>query len=79
VHLAREGKKKVLIVSPSFVADCLETSIEIGEEYQKLFNEAGGETLTLVPSLNSDTGWANYIAGLVTGSRDLAIELSRMP
>ena len=42
-HLARRGIKNLLVVSPSFVADCLETTLEIGEEYHDLFLNSGGE------------------------------------
>jgi protoporphyrin/coproporphyrin ferrochelatase len=60
--LALAGAKRVLIVAPSFVADCLETTVELGYEYKKLFIGRGGEELTLVPSLNSDDAW---VQGLV--------------
>jgi photosystem II stability/assembly factor-like uncharacterized protein len=46
-----------LAFSPAFVADCLETTIEIGEEYQEIFEELGGETVDLVPSLNDHPLW----------------------
>ena len=49
---AKEGAKKLLVFSPAFVADCLETTIEIGEEYQEIFEEHGGEKVQLVESLN---------------------------
>ncbi len=51
-QLAKEGKKKILAFSPAFVADCLETIIEIGDEYQEIFEEHGGEKVQLVPSCN---------------------------
>ena len=57
VAKARQGAKKLLVVAPSFIADCLETTIEIGFEYKKLFQEAGGHTLTLVESLNDSNEW----------------------
>lgn len=50
--LAKNGAKKILVFSPSFVADCLETLIEIGSEYQEIFEEHGGEKVQLVPSSN---------------------------
>lgn len=50
--LAKEGKKKLLVFSPAFVADCLETLYEIGVEYNELFQEHGGEKIQLVESLN---------------------------
>lgn len=64
-NLAKEGKKKLLVLSPSFVADCLETSIEIGEEYNELFQEHGGEKITLVPSLNSNDFWVDAITQIL--------------
>jgi ferrochelatase len=48
----KKGAKKLLVFSPAFVADCLETLIEIGEEYQEIFEEHGGEKVQLVPSSN---------------------------
>lgn len=50
---AKKGDKKLLVFSPAFVADCLETLIEIGDEYQEIFEEHGGEKVQLVPSCNS--------------------------
>jgi len=43
------------------VADCLETTIEIGDEYQELFEEYGGEKVQLVESLNSSE---TFVKGL---------------
>lgn len=66
-ELAAAGKRRVLVVAPSFVADCLETIIEIGEEYRELFIKEGGEDLVLCRSLNYDGSWARaltVIAGL---------------
>lgn len=51
-ELAKNGAKKILMFSPAFVADCLETLIEIGSEYQEIFEEHGGEKVQLVPSSN---------------------------
>ena len=42
---AKKGAKKLLVFSPAFVADCLETLVEIGSEYQEIFEEHGGETV----------------------------------
>ncbi len=55
--LAREGKKRVLVVCPSFVADCLETIYEIGEEYLHLFRSEGGDLLHYVEGLNDQILW----------------------
>ena len=62
---ARQGTKKLLVFSPSFVADCLETTIEIGHEYQELFEEHGGEKVQLVESLNDHPAWIDTLEALV--------------
>ncbi len=59
---AKSGVKKMLVFSPAFVADCLETLIEIGHEYQEIFEVNGGEKIQLVPSLNSDPDWVEAFA-----------------
>ena len=59
--LGKKGAKKLLVFSPAFVADCLETTIEIGDEYQELFEEFGGEKVQLVESLNSSE---TFVKGL---------------
>ncbi len=64
-ELAKSGCKKLLVVSPAFVADCLETVIEIGEEYAELFHEHGGEKLQLVPSLNASPAWVKAMTDLI--------------
>jgi ferrochelatase len=62
---AAAGDKKLLVFSLSFVADCLETTIEIGEEYQELFEEMGGEKVQLVPAVNDDPLWIDALYDLV--------------
>lgn len=64
-ELAEKGAKRLLVFSPAFVADCLETIIEIGTEYQEEFEEMGGEHVDLVPSLNNDPRWIKAVAKLV--------------
>lgn len=61
----KEGAKKVLVFSPAFVADCLETIIEIGEEYQELFESLGGEKVQLVPSSNDHVRFIDCLEDLV--------------
>ena len=65
--LARRGVKKVLVFSPSFVADCLETTIEIGVEYKKLFLKHGGQRWQLVESLNLSPSWIECLRQMVAG------------
>lgn len=65
-QLAKAGAKRLLLFSPSFVVDCLETLFEIGEEGEALFRAQGGEELHLVPSLNDEAAWVEALAALVT-------------
>ena len=60
--LAAEGKKRLLVFSPAFVADCLETLYEITVEYHEEFKALGGEHVQLVESLNDHP---KFIAALV--------------
>jgi protoporphyrin/coproporphyrin ferrochelatase len=62
---AQRGMKKLLIFSPAFTADCLETIIEIGDEYQEIFHEHGGEKVQLVESLNDHPTWIGCLKDLV--------------
>jgi len=64
-ELVGKGIKSVLAFSPSFVADCLETTIEIGDEYKELFEEEGGEHWQLVESLNDSDIWVDTLVDLV--------------
>ncbi len=64
-NLAERGAKRLLVFSPAFVADCLETLIEIKVEYLEMFEALGGEHLDLVPSLNDDSRWFEAVANLV--------------
>ncbi len=60
-----KGGKKILCFSPSFVADCLETIIEIGDEYQEIFEEYGGEKVQLVESLNDSDIWVQCLKKMI--------------
>jgi ferrochelatase len=62
----KKGMKKLLVFSPAFTADCLETIIEIGEEYQELFHKHGGEKVQLVESLNDHPLWIKCLKDLAT-------------
>lgn len=62
---AEKGDKRLLVFSPAFVADCLETIIEIKVEYQEEFEEMGGEHVDLVPSLNDHPKWIKAVADLI--------------
>ncbi len=64
-ELAKTGAKNILIFSPAFVADCLETIHEIGTEYDEIFKEHGGQSVTLVNSLNADAKWVSALKDIV--------------
>ncbi|MEP1033924.1 ferrochelatase [Ekhidna sp.] len=64
-ELAEKEHKKVLAFSPSFIADCLETTVEVGETYQEDFIKAGGEQWDLVPSLNAEDKWVECLKEMV--------------
>lgn len=64
-ELAKDGAKKLLFFAPAFVADCLETTIEIEDEYLELFREHGGDTLHLVPSLNDSDAWVDGLLQII--------------
>ena len=63
--IANEGAKNVLVFSPSFTADCLETIIEIGDEYNELFINSGGQKLDYVESLNYSDLWSDAIISII--------------
>jgi ferrochelatase len=62
VRLAHSGVRKLLVLCPSFVSDCLETLEEIMMRGQKTFLEAGGETFRYVPCLNDHPAWVEELA-----------------
>lgn len=64
-ELPAQGKKKVLAFSPSFIADCLETTVEVGDEFKEIFMEAGGEEWQLVESLNTSDLWIDCLHQMV--------------
>ena len=64
-ELPKNGYKNVLVFSPAFTADCLETIIEIGDEYLDLFKKAGGNNLDYVESLNYSDSWADAIIDII--------------
>ncbi|MEO7174211.1 MAG: ferrochelatase [Saprospiraceae bacterium] len=63
--LAKVGVKKVLVFCPAFTSDCLETTIEIEDEYRNEFISLGGEKMDLVESLNDSDNWANIVAKML--------------
>lgn len=65
---AKKGMKRLLVFSPAFTADCLETIIEIGDEYQEIFTHHGGEKVQLVESLNDHPLWIQCLKDIVVNA-----------
>lgn len=63
--LAAEGVRRLVVFSPAFVADCLETLEEIAIRLSDDFRARGGEALRLVPALNASPEWADVVARMV--------------
>lgn len=60
-ELAQQGIQHLVVVSPAFVIDCLETLFEIQIEYEEEFKKNGGQSLTLIPSLNIKEEWVTFL------------------
>ena len=56
-RLAKLGVKRLAVICPAFVSDCLETLEEIGIRGREIFRQGGGEELVLVPCLNEHPAW----------------------
>ncbi|WP_272023146.1 ferrochelatase [Olleya namhaensis] len=61
-RLGKKGIKKMAIVTPAFVSDCLETLEEIAMEGEEIFHEVGGKEFTTIPCLNTDSNWVKLLA-----------------
>jgi ferrochelatase len=61
-ELAQKGVKKLLVMCPAFVTDCLETLEEIELQGSEIFEQAGGESLTLIPCLNDHEQWVSVVS-----------------
>jgi ferrochelatase len=66
IEHGKKGTKRLLVFSPAFVADCLETIVEISEDYSTLFKQNGGEQLQLVESLNDHPIWVQAVKNIIT-------------
>jgi ferrochelatase len=67
-QMAKEGKKRLLVFCPAFVADCLETVYEVTTEYGDEFKALGGEHVQLVESLNDSPKWIDALEKMVISS-----------
>lgn len=64
----KEGNKKILVLAPAFVTDCLETIVEIEYDYADEFIKSGGEKLQLVESLNAEDNWVETLEKMINFS-----------
>jgi ferrochelatase len=62
---ADAGNKRLLVFCPAFVADCLETTIEVSVEYMEEFEKMGGEHVQLVDSLNGHPKWVSGLKNII--------------
>jgi ferrochelatase len=60
-----EGIKKLLIVCPAFVSDCLETLEEIAERGKESFMHAGGESYQMIPCMNTNPAWVDALQSII--------------
>jgi ferrochelatase len=77
-EMPKEGIKKLLILCPAFVSDCLETLEEIAMRGKETFIGAGGEEYNMIPCLNVDSRWVEALAGWVNdyaaGGRSMILD-----
>ncbi len=64
--LARAGCRRLLVICPAFVADCLETLEEIAIGERERFVAAGGEEIRVVPCVNSSDSWADAVVDMAS-------------
>ncbi len=76
-EMPAEGIKKILILCPAFVSDCLETLEEIDERGKETFMEAGGVSYTMIPCLNTHPLWVetinNWVKEIEAGGREMLL------
>ncbi|WP_224241603.1 ferrochelatase [Hyalangium gracile] len=78
-ELAKRGVKRLAVMCPAFVADCLETLEEVGMRAREQFLACGGESLTLVPSLNAHPTWVDAVVRLVREADGAAVPATSSP
>ena len=67
--LRRQGVSRLAVLTPSFVADCLETLEEIGIRLREQWHGLGGQELLLVPCVNAEPPWVEAVADMVRRAR----------
>lgn len=76
-QMPKEGIRKLLVICPAFISDCLETLEEIAERGKETFMEAGGEYYEMIPCLNTHPLWVDTLATWVNdhnqGKREMVL------
>ena len=78
-NLLEQGVKTMIVQCPSFVADCLETIDEVGQELMEYFLRKGGKQFILVPALNHSEVWLNTLEKMITKQIGVNYEVSSSP
>lgn len=65
-EMPKEGIKNLLILCPAFVSDCLETLEEIAMRGKEIFMDAGGESFTMIPCLNTNPLWVKALTEMIS-------------
>ena len=64
-RLAKSGVKRLAVMCPAFVSDCLETLEEIGMRGREIFLANGGEEFTMIPCMNENPRWIAALEGMI--------------
>lgn len=78
-RLGETGIKTLAVACPAFTADCLETLEEIGIRAQTDFAAAGGQKVTLIPSLNDRDDWVQALGTIITTGKKPALKGREVP
>jgi protoporphyrin/coproporphyrin ferrochelatase len=80
VRLARTGVRRLRVICPAFVSDCLETIEEIGMRGRETFLEAGGTDYALIPCLNTHPLWIRSLQGMIEEFLGISsVDISQRP
>jgi ferrochelatase len=78
-RLPATGVKRLLVLCPAFVADCLETLEEIAVAGKETFLAAGGESFEVIPCLNDQDSYIQFLAGRIARWRESATDQTAQP
>ena len=70
-EIPKEGIKNLLVASPAFVSDCLETLEELAIREKENFLNAGGESFTFIPCMNTNPAWVKALANLIENVKSI--------